>query len=630
MSNHLTEKWAPILSHQDLPEIKDPYRRAVTAQLLENQESFLKEQAAMGAGSGLLMESPTMSVNAAGYQGITGGSVGGGWDGTLNADQGPRAGFDPVLISLIRRSMPNLIAYDICGVQPMSGPTGMIFAMRAMYDGPDGPNEALFNEPDVTFSAGADSFANGTQYNGYRVSQGLGTAAEGVSGRGKFVPAMADAYGTLVPWDGDPANKVVGYMQPSDSIGPSDGTIGPNAQTGQPPLSGDGWDSPFDNDDPYAPEYDYEAQGYDLNPNGAYRGPVTPRHPYVPGETPYNVGVDAYGNTTKSNANPGLLDDAMSPGGHTHDPNVAGQNYPAGGHRGEPTSPTYDPRLRDMAGMSKGQLERLGEPGNEFRQMGFSIEKAVVEARGRALKAQYSMELAQDLRAIHGLDAEAELANILSSEILAEINREIVRTVYRTALPGAQNNVNTPGVFDLDLDSNGRWSVEKFKGLLFQIERDCNAIAQLTRRGKGNMIICSADVASALTMAGVLDYTPALNANLNVDDTGNLFAGTINGKLKVYIDPYSANISNTHYYVVGYKGTSAYDAGLFYCPYIPLQMVRSVTDQTFQPNIGFKTRYGLIANPFAEGPSGPYNRGLGRLADNTNRYYRRVRIDNLM
>jgi hypothetical protein len=225
--------------------------------------------------------------------------------------------------------------------------------------------------------------------------------------------------------------------------------------------------------------------------------------------------------------------------------------------------------------------------------MGFSIEKAIVEAKGRALKAQYSIELAQDLRAIHGLDAEAELANILSSEILAEINREVVRTVYRTAVPGAQNNVTTAGTFNLDTDSNGRWSVEKFKGLLFQIERDCNAIAEQTRRGKGNLIVCSADVASALTMAGVLDYTPALNANLNVDDTGNLFAGTINGKLKVYIDPYAANISNTQYYVAGYKGTSAYDAGIFYCPYVPLQMVRSVTADTFQPNIGFKTRYGL-------------------------------------
>ena len=279
-----------------------------------------------------------------------------------------------------------------------------------------------------------------------------------------------------------------------------------------------------------------------------------------------------------------------------------------------------------------GEASRLIED-YRFRQMGFSIEKVVVEARGRALKAQYSMELAQDLRAIHGLDAEAELANILSSEILAEINREVIRTVYRTALPGAQNNVNTPGTFDLDLDSNGRWSVEKFKGLLFQLERDANAIAQLTRRGKGNFVICSADVASALTMAGILDYTPALNANLNVDDTGNLFAGTVNGKLKVYIDPFSANVSNTHYYLMGYKGSSAYDAGLFYCPYIPLQMVRSVSAETFQPNIGFKTRYGIVANPFAEGGIGGNhngNQGLGRLVDNTNRYYRRVRVENLM
>jgi hypothetical protein len=598
MSNYLTEKWAPVLSHQDLPEISDPYRKAVTAQLLENQERFLKEQAAIeGSGSGLLMEAPTMSVNAAGYQGITGGSVAGGVDGTLNADAGPRAGFDPVLISLIRRSMPNLIAYDICGVQPMSGPTGMIFAMRAMYDGPDGPNEALFDEADVTFSNGGDTFANGTQYNGYEVDQ-----------NGKFIPV--NEAGAVYDGTNGP---VVGYKQPGSVTG-----------------EGTGWETPFDNDDPNATPYDYTAQGYDLNPDGPYGSEVTPRHPYVPGETPYSVEGDGTAVTGKVNANPGLLGDATSPGGHTNDPNVEGQTYPGGGWRGAPNSPTYDPRLKEMGGMSKGQLERLGEPGNEFRQMGFSIEKAVVEARGRALKAQYSLELAQDLRAIHGLDAEAELANILSSEILSEINREIVRTVYRTALPGAQNNVNTPGTFDLDLDSNGRWSVEKFKGLLFQIERDCNAIAQLTRRGKGNIIICSADVASALTMAGVLDYTPALNANLNVDDTGNLFAGTINGKLKVYIDPYSANVSNTHYYVVGYKGSSAYDAGLFYCPYVPLQMVRSVTSQTFQPNIGFKTRYGLIANPFAEGPSGPYNRGLGRLADNTNRYYRRVRIENLM
>ena len=565
MSNHLTEKWEPILSHQDLPEIKDPYRKAVTAQLLENQESFLKEQAAMGMSGGLLTEAPTMSVNASGYQGLTGGSVGGGVDGNLNADLGPRAGFDPVLISLIRRSMPNLIAYDICGVQPMSGPTGMIFAMRAKYDGPDGPNEAFFDEADPTFSNGGDTFKNGTEYNGYELDA-----------NGQFIPVNA-------------AGQTY------------DGTNGPvvDYKRGTAALAGDGWDSPFDHD---GTQNEGPASG--LNPDGPYAPQKSIHHPYVPGETP-------------AARNPGLLDSALSAGGVTPDAT-------------NPGGTAYDPTLQQMRGMNKAQLERLGEPGNEFRQMGFSIEKAVVEARGRALKAQYSMELAQDLRAIHGLDAEAELANILSSEILSEINREIVRTVYRTALPGAQNNVNTAGTFDLDLDSNGRWSVEKFKGLLFQIERDCNAIAQLTRRGKGNMIICSADVASALTMAGVLDYTPALNANLNVDDTGNLFAGTINGKLKVYIDPYSANVSDTHYYVAGYKGTSAYDAGLFYCPYIPLQMVRSVTDQTFQPNIGFKTRYGLIANPFAEGPSGPYNQGLGRLTDNSNRYYRRVKIENLM
>ena len=614
MSNHLVEKWSPILNHQDLPEIADPYRRAVTAQLLENQEKFLNEQAAMGSSTGLLTESPTMSVNATGYQGLTGGSVNGGIDGTLNADQGPRAGFDPVLISLIRRSMPNLIAYDICGVQPMSGPTGMIFAMRAKYDGPDGPNEAFFDEADPTFSNGANTFKN----QGYQEAH--------LNDQGQFVPVNeANQPTTYNPstgtWDNGPVHS---YRRKGD--------VG----------AGDGWTTPFDA--PYeGAEGDYnftdarpDGGGYDpaAGPN-AISNPAHIHHPYVPGETPRNV--DAAGKSYM--ANPGLLDDAMSPGGYINDPagiDATGAPFasgrPAGGYQGDPANPggTYDPRLSEMQGMSKAQLERLGEPGNEFRQMGFSIEKAVVEARGRALKAQYSMELAQDLRAIHGLDAEAELANILSSEILAEINREVVRTVYRTALPGAQNNVNTPGIFDLDLDSNGRWSVEKFKGLLFQIERDANAIAQLTRRGKGNMIICSADVASALTMAGVLDYTPALNANLNVDDTGNLFAGTINGKMKVYIDPYSANISNTHYYVVGYKGTSAYDAGLFYCPYVPLQMVRSVTDQTFQPNIGFKTRYGLIANPFAEGPHGPYNQGLGRLTDNSNRYYRRVRIDNLM
>ena len=278
-------------------------------------------------------------------------------------------------------------------------------------------------------------------------------------------------------------------------------------------------------------------------------------------------------------------------------------------------------------GMATGESEALGDSGtNTFGEMAFSIEKVTVAAKSRALKAEYSLELAQDLKAIHGLDAEAELANILSTEILAEINREVVRTVYKIAEAGAQTNTATAGYFDLDVDSNGRWSVEKFKGLLFQLERDANAIAQRTRRGKGNMIICSADVASALTMAGVLDYTPALNVGLNVDDTASTFAGVINNKYKVYIDPYSANISAQQYYVIGYKGQNPYDAGMFYCPYVPLQMVRAVGQDTFQPKIGFKTRYGMVANPFAEGT----NQGSGALRVNANRYYRRVQVTNLM
>ena len=283
-------------------------------------------------------------------------------------------------------------------------------------------------------------------------------------------------------------------------------------------------------------------------------------------------------------------------------------------------------------GMRTDEAEDLGTTGDAFNEMAFSIEKVTVTAKSRALKAEYSLELAQDLKAIHGLNAEAELANILSSEILAEINREVIRTVYKVAEQGAVSNTATAGIFDLDTDSNGRWSVEKFKGLLFQIERDANAIAQRTRRGKGNMILCSADVASALTMAGVLDYTPALNANLQVDDTGNTFAGVLQGKYRVYIDPYSANLTSANaaggnqYYVVGYKGTSPYDAGLFYCPYVPLQMVRAVGENTFQPKIGFKTRYGMVANPFAEGTTV----GAGRLRVNSNRYYRRVAVKNLM
>ena len=588
-SQHLQEKWEPILNHQDLPEIQDPYRRAVTAQLLENQERFLREQAAMGVSNGLLTENtpnmysnpvdgpPTMNTNPAGqtYSGADGqvapvnsliGDPVAGFSGYAD-HRGPVAGFDPVLISLIRRSMPNLLAYDICGVQPMSGPTGMIFAMRSLYDGPMGPNEALFDEADPSFSS---AVGLPTEAGTYTYTDDAGNTQQTLTGfdaDGKPVYGDREVY---VPYDHVPGKT---WRSPDGSTGP----------------------------------------GHSGNP-----GLLNTRDGLVYGAYP----------------------DLGNPGNNTYPD-------PAAGASGAYTGGNYDPILRDITndprvdlqGMSTHDLERAGmfdgtaggpsDGDFRFRQMGFSIEKVVVEAKGRALKAQYSMEMAQDLRAIHGLDAEAELANILSSEILAEINREVIRTVYRTAKPGAQNNVNTAGIFDLDLDSNGRWSVEKFKGLLFQIERDCNAIAQLTRRGKGNFIICSADVASALTMAGVLDYTPALNANLNVDDTGNLFAGTINGKLKVYIDPYSANVSDTHYYVAGYKGTNAYDAGLFYCPYVPLQMVRSVTAETFQPNIGFKTRYGIVANPYAEGRL-EENQGLGRLSDNTNRYYRRVRIDNLM
>jgi len=470
-SEHLQEKWAPLLNYEGLDPIKDSHRRAVTAVLLENQEKFLKEESAFSSGFNL-MEAPT---NAAGTGGFTGSADAGG----------PTAGFDPVLISLIRRSMPNLVAYDLAGVQPMSGPTGLIFAMRSRYNNQSG-TEAFFNEADTAFSG---------QDDGFNLTGGF---ADGNAG------------------------------------------IGTTTQAGTNPSI--------------------------LNPVGTATS------------TAYNVG----------------------------------------------------------GGMQTGDAEDLGsEAGDQFNQMAFSIEKVTVTAKSRALKAEYSLELAQDLKAIHGLNAEAELANILSSEILAEINREVIRTIYKIAEQGAVENVSTQGVFDLDIDSNGRWSVEKFKGLLFQIERDANRIAQRTRRGKGNIIMCSADVASALTMAGVLDYTPALNANLNVDDTGNTFAGTINGKYRVYIDPYSANLAadngglaqgTNQYYVVGYKGSSAYDAGLFYCPYVPLQMVRAVGEDTFQPKIGFKTRYGIVANPFAEGTE----QGLGRLRVNSNRYYRRVAIKNLM
>jgi hypothetical protein len=470
-NEHLQEKWAPLLDYQGLDSIRDSHRRAVTAVLLENQEKFLKEQSAFehGSMSNLMEAVPTNSANAAG----AGGGFGGG-----SAPGGPTAGFDPVLISLIRRAMPNLIAYDLAGVQPMSGPTGLIFAMRSRYNNQSGA-EAFFNEADTAFS-GQDAGFN-------------------------------------------------------EESGFSDGPVGfgTTSQTGSNPSA--------------------------LNPVGTA----------VTNPSPYNVGQ----------------------------------------------------------GMVTGDAENLDGSGDDaFNEMAFSIEKVTVTAKSRALKAEYSLELAQDLKAIHGLNAEAELANILSTEILAEINREVIRTIYKVAEQGAVANTATAGQFDLDIDSNGRWSVEKFKGLIFQIERDANAIAQRTRRGKGNVILCSADVASALTMAGVLDYTPALNANLNVDDTGNTFAGTLNGKYRVYIDPYSANSAANQYYVVGYKGSSPYDAGLFYCPYVPLQMVRAVGENSFQPKIGFKTRYGIVANPFAEGT----DQGLGRLKLNANRYYRRVLVKNLM
>ena len=459
-SQMLMEKWAPVLDFDGLGDIKDSHRRAVTAQMLENQERELRESAEF-----LGEASPANSAGTGGFGGLS------------NAG-GPVAGFDPVLISLIRRAMPNLIAYDICGVQPMSGPTGLIFAMRSRYDGQSG-TETFFDEVDTTFSG---------QNNSRNLSGGF-------------------------------SDGLVGFGTTNQ-----DGT-NPNV----------------------------------LNPVGTA----------TTNPSPYNVGQ----------------------------------------------------------GMGTGESEALGDAAaNAFNQMAFSIEKVTVTAKSRALKAEYSLELAQDLKAIHGLNAEAELANILSTEILAEINREVIRTIYKVAEQGAAVNTATAGVFDLDVDSNGRWSVEKFKGLLFQIERDANAIAQRTRRGKGNTIICSADVASALTMAGVLDYTPALNANLNVDDTGNTFAGVLQGKYRVYIDPYAANVAADQYYVVGYKGSSAYDAGIFYCPYVPLQMVRAVGQDTFQPKIGFKTRYGIVANPFAEGT----DQGLGRLRLNANRYYRRVKVSNLM
>ena len=461
----LTEKWSPVLNHEGTAAIKDNYKKSVTAVLLENQERFIREE------RGMLQEAGGSAGNSAGA--IGGNALSGSG---LDTKTGGLAGFDPVLISLIRRAMPNLVAYDICGVQPMSGPTGLIFAMKAHYEGRGG-DEALFNEADSNYAAGSDATANA-----------------------------------------------------------------------------------------------------------------------------YTPGTDATEGT-----NPGLLNDS-TPG-------------------------TYERGVKPMA---RNVAEGLGEAGTLFREMSFSIEKTAVTAQSRALKAEYTLELAQDLKAIHGLDAEQELANILSSEVLAEINREVVRTVYTVAKKGAQNNTANAGIFDLDVDSNGRWSVEKFKGLLYQVERDANAIAQETRRGKGNFLICSADVASALAMAGVLDYSSGLTGAGGpsigeVDDTGNLAVGTINGRIKVFVDPYAANLSDKHYYVIGYKGTSPYDAGIFYCPYVPLQMVRSIDPNTFQPKIGFKTRYGMVSNPFVT-TNGAYNGTPDgeSLTANANMYYRRVQVINLM
>jgi len=432
LSENLQEKWSPILEHSDLPKIEDNYKRAVTAVILENQEKALNEDRA------------TLEEAA-----------------PLNATGSAISNWDPILISLVRRAMPNLVAYDICGVQPMTGPTGLIFAMKARYNDDvdatrDNKSEALHNEARSDYSSQAQT-----------TSTTLG----------------------------------------SDPIG-----------------------DPFDTSSP------------------------------------------SYASTTG-------------------------------------------------AGMSTASAESLGDAaGNHFAEMAFTIEKATVTAKSRALKAEYTLELAQDLKAIHGLDAESELANILSSEILAEINREVIRNVNIQAKTGAASTA-VAGTFNLDVDANGRWSVEKFKGLIFQIEREANVIAKETRRGKGNFILCSSDVASALSMAGVLDYTPALSTSLNVDDTGNTFAGVLNGKVKVYIDPYAG----VDYMTVGYRGSNPYDAGLFYCPYVPLQMVRAVGENTFQPKIGFKTRYGMVSNPFVGATPAD-----GLASAGTNQYYRKMAVSNIL
>ena len=437
--DQLIEKWSPVLNESSAGEITDRHRMAVTASVLENQEKALAEQ--RSAEQGFMTESAPTNA--------TGSAV---------------ANWDPVLISLVRRAMPNLIAYDVCGVQPMNGPTGLIFAMKSRYTSQSGTEALAINEPNSVFS-------------------------------------------------GDSAGSVTG--------GPS---------------------------------------GFD--------------------------GVTL------------AADSALD-----------------------------DKRNVDVAGgMETASAEGLGSsgvgPNSSFNEMGFSIEKATVTAKSRALKAEYSLELAQDLKAIHGLDAETELANILSTEILAEINREVIRTINTQAKTGAlQSNVTKDGIFDLSTDADGRWSAEKFKGLTVQIDRECNTIAKETRRGKGNVVICSSDVATALAASGSLDYSPAINNNLQVDDTGNTFAGLLNGRIKVYIDPYAA----TNYVTVGYKGTNTYDAGLFYCPYVPLQMVKAVSEDTFQPKIGFKTRYGMASNPFVGGTAAD---GLAQAK--SNQYYRIFRVDNIL
>ena len=443
LTEELQKKWQPVLEHPELEAIKDPYKKAVTALVLENQQQAMRQDAA---------QMQALNENSAGPTNITGGVQ----------------NFDPILISLVRRALPNLIAYDVAGVQPMTGPTGLIFAMRAKYVN-QGGDEAFYNEANTMFS-------------------GVGSA-----------------------------NNPYGFQ----------------------------------------------------------------------GTTATDTGTNPVVSAT-----------------------LAANSYTTG------------------IAMPTSTAEFLGSDSNTaFAQMAFTIEKVTVTAQSRALKAEYSLELAQDLKAIHGLDAETELSNILSTEVLAEINREVIRTIYTVAVPGAQYGTTTAGFFDLDTDSNGRWSVERFKGLIFQIERDANVIAKQTRRGKGNVLIVSSDVASAMAMAGVLQYTPALQADLQVDDTGNTFAGLLHGRIKVYIDPYFGGYtSNQELVTIGYKGSSPYDAGLFYCPYVPLQMVRAVDQYTFQPKIGFKTRYGMVSNPFAEG----LGAGLGGLNARTNKYYRIFGVKNLM